>query len=91
MNLLCGIASFFLVLSSIDPQGFQGWAPYQLHFMTDEISAGAMVSGAVLMMDSVVRIGRSIEQNKKASLGEARGSVRGLPGPRWGERKKCCC
>ena len=48
----------------------RGIVTYHVYYISDEIAAGALLAAAVQMIDSIVRIGRSIEQSKKASLVE---------------------
>jgi hypothetical protein len=70
LNGLSVLACIVLLVGSIDPMGMAGIVTYHVYYICDEIAAAALLVAAVIMIDSIVKIGRSIEQNKKASLVE---------------------
>ena len=70
LNGLSVLGCIALTVGSIDPMGTAGIVTYHVYFICDEIAAAALLVVAVYMIDGIVKIGRSIEQNKKASLVE---------------------
>ena len=68
INALSLIGALCLTLGAIDPFGASGIFPWHVYYICDEVGAASMLCAAVLMIDSIVKVGRSIELSKKASL-----------------------
>ena len=73
LNGIALLSTVVLLIGSIDPMGMFGRVTYHVYFISDEIAAAALLCNAVIMINGIVRVGRSVSENKKVSL------VQGLP------------
>ncbi len=75
IGIFSALSMFFFLVGLIDPQSFRGTLHPWMYYICDEISASFVLSCAVLVMDSVVKVGRSFESSKITTLS----NVTGLP------------